>query len=71
MDVSNRTHSTRPRSRLYSDIPRADAPVIYTGAFPIFTARAGRRSICNICNERSIGFEEKKCVYIYIYIRFD
>ena len=24
----NRTHSTRPRSRLYSDIPWADAPVI-------------------------------------------
>ena len=24
-----RTHSTRPRSRLYPDIPRPDAPVIY------------------------------------------
>ena len=45
--VSNRTHSTRPRSRLYSDIPRADAPVFYTGAFPILTARPGRRSIYN------------------------
>ena len=30
-------------------IPRPDAPVIYTGAFPILTARPGRRSICNIC----------------------
>ena len=29
-------------------IPRPDAPVIYTGAFPILTARPGRRSICNI-----------------------
>ena len=40
--VTNRTHSTRPRSRLYSD-----APVIYTGAFPILTARPGRRSTYN------------------------
>ena len=32
---------------LYSDIPRPDAPVIYTGAFPILTARPGRRSIYN------------------------
>ncbi len=30
-----------------SDIPRPDAPVIYTGAFPILTAWLGRRSICN------------------------
>ena len=29
------------------DIPRPDAPVIYTGAFPILTAWLGRRSICN------------------------
>ena len=36
--------STRPRSRLYSDIPRPDALVIYTGAFPILTAWPG--SIC-------------------------
>ena len=28
-------------------IPRPDAPVIYTGAFPILTARPGRRSIYN------------------------
>ena len=30
------------------DIPRPDAPVIYTGAFPILTARPGLRSIYNI-----------------------
>ena len=36
------------RSRLYPDIPRPDAPVIYTGAFSILTAWPGRRSICNI-----------------------
>ena len=28
-------------------IPRPDAPVIYTGAFPILTAQPGRRSIYN------------------------
>ena len=28
-------------------IPRSDAPVIYTGGFPILTARPGRRSIYN------------------------
>ena len=43
----NRTHSTRPLSRLYSDITWVDVPVIYTGAFPILTARPGRRSIYN------------------------
>ena len=37
-------NSTRPRSRLYPDIPRPDAPVIYTGAFPILTAWPG--SLC-------------------------
>ena len=36
--------STRLRSRLYPNIPRPDAPVIYTGAFPILTAWPG--SIC-------------------------
>ena len=40
-------NSTHPRSRLYPDIPRPDAPVIYTGAFPILTAWLGRRSIYN------------------------
>ena len=39
-------NSTRPRSRLYPDIPRPDAPVIYTGAFPNLTVWPG--SICNI-----------------------
>ena len=51
MGVTNRTHSTRPRSRLYSDIPRSDASVIYTGAFPILTAQPGRRSIYNILKD--------------------
>ena len=31
-----------------SDIPWPDAPFIYIGAFPILTARPGRRSIYNI-----------------------
>ena len=43
----NRTHSTCPRSRLYSDIPWADGPIIYIGVFPILTARPVRRSIYN------------------------
>ena len=43
-------NSTHPRSRLYPDIPRPDAPVIYTGAFPILTVWLGRRSICYISN---------------------
>ena len=43
----NCTHSTRPWSSLYSDILWANAPVIYIGAFPILTARLGRRSIYN------------------------
>ena len=34
-------------SWLYSAIPRPDAPVIYTGAFPILTDRPGRRPIYN------------------------
>ena len=42
--VTNRTHSTRLRSRLYPDTPRPEAPVIYTGAFPFLTAWLG--SIC-------------------------
>ena len=32
-----------------SDIPRPDAPVIYIGAFPILTARLGRKPIYNRC----------------------
>ena len=39
---------------IYPDIPRLDVPVIYTGAFPILTARPGRRSICNMnSNQKS------------------
>ena len=34
-------NSTRPPSRLYPDIPRTDAPVIYTGAFSYFDSLAG------------------------------
>ena len=34
-------NSTRPWSGLYPDIPQPDAPVIYTGAFPILTAWPG------------------------------
>ena len=40
-------NSTRPRSRLYPDIPQPDAHVIYPGAFPILTAWPG--SICFKC----------------------
>ena len=47
MGVTNCTHSTHPRSRLYFAIPWPDAPVIYTGAFPILTARPGHGSIYN------------------------
>ena len=46
--VTNCTHSTHPRSRLHFAIHRTDSPVIYIGAFPILTARPGRRSIYNI-----------------------
>ena len=38
-----------------SDLPRSDAPVIYTGAFPILTARLGSRSIYNNCIPRSVS----------------
>ena len=40
-------NSTPRQSRLYPDIPRPDAPFIYSGAFPILTAWTGWRSICN------------------------
>ena len=52
--VTNCTHSTHPRSRLYTAIPRPDAPVIYTGAFPILTAPPGRRSIYNMLRDRTL-----------------
>ena len=45
MGVTNHTQSTRSRSRLYPDIPRPDAPVIYSVAFSILTTWPG--SICN------------------------
>ena len=49
---------------------RLDAPVIYTGAFPILTARSGCRSICNITTlqqpstnkAENTEFEAKKTV---------
>ena len=40
-------NSPRPRSSLYHDIPRPDAPVIYIGAFLLLTTWPGRRSIYN------------------------
>ena len=73
MGVTNCTHSTHTRSRFYSAIPRPDAPVIYAGAFPILTARCGRRSIYNTGIEpRSPGQLANTLtimpIYIYIYI---
>ena len=47
LGVTSCTHSTHRQSRLYSVIPRPDAPVIYTGTFPILTAWPGPRSINN------------------------
>ena len=47
MGVTNCSHSTHSWPRLHSAIHRLDAPVIYIGAFPILTARPGRRSIYN------------------------
>ena len=51
----NCTHSTHPRSRYNSDIPRQDAPVIYIDAFPILTDRLGRRSIYNTWSPITFG----------------
>ena len=45
--VTNHTHLTRPRSRLYPDIPRPDASIIYTGAFLIWLL--GRGQYDTIC----------------------
>ena len=39
-----------------SDIPRSDAPDIYIGAFPILTARLGRRSIYNMMITKILYF---------------
>ena len=44
----------------YPDIPRPDAPVIYTGAFPILTAWQGRRSMCN---NSTVAFSA--CCWVY------
>ena len=69
----NRTHSSRPQSRLYTDIPWADAPVIYTGAFPILTARLGRRAIYNICifaiDEQGPAYTTRKKKYLALWRR--
>ena len=54
-----------------SDIPRPDAPVIYIGAFPILTARLGRRSLYNTFRSEvvlpdkvlSMGQREVFCIY--------
>ena len=61
MGITNCTYLIRPWSRLYSDIRRPDAPVIYTGAFPILTAQLGWRSIYNT----SIPFKYKAFALLY------
>ena len=38
---------------LYPDIPRPDAPVIYTGVYPILRACQGRRSIYNTIKRKT------------------
>ena len=43
--VTNCTHSTHPRSRLYAAFPRPNATVIYTGAFPILTAQPSHTTL--------------------------
>ena len=46
----HKSHSFNPSTvKIIFYIPRPDAPAIYTGAFPILTARPGRRSIYNNC----------------------
>ena len=67
----NLIHSTHPWSRLYSDIPWADAPVIYTGAFPILTARPGRWSIYNtITCGIKCGIIFKRFLFLVWWIHF-
>ena len=68
--VTNCTHSTHPRSRLYSDIPRLDAPVIYTGAFPILTARPGWRSIYNKISAVELGSRSVLVLLRYSFLIF-
>ena len=43
-----------------SDIPRPDAPVIYTGAFPILTAWPDLRSIYNTWGKKKKNSFGKK-----------
>ena len=62
--------NSNPRqSRLYPDISRPDAPVIYTGAFPILTAWPGRRSIYNTVSRAIVEYYPLSR-YIYVYIWF-
>ena len=64
-----RTFSTLPRSRLwYPDIPRPDAPVIYTGAFPILTAWPGRRSIYNIHTQLNVNYSISNNLIYHKYV---
>ena len=46
------------------DIPRPDAPVSYTGAFPILTAWLGRRSIYNSISHCANTFGKVMCLTI-------
>ena len=52
-----------------SDIPRPDAPVIYTGAFPILTARSGRRSIYKTTPADRAGVCLKLKVLVYLFFQ--
>ena len=52
-----------------SDIPRPNAPVIYIGAFPILTARPGRKSIYNIrlCRGTDDCFKNPLLISFYLW----
>ena len=50
--------------KVISDIPRPDAPVIYTDAFPILTAQPGRRSIYNTLNWTYVKVRQRNKVSI-------
>ena len=52
-----------------SDIPRPDAPIIYTGAFPILTARPGRGSIYNSLEELEMNYTKRCKIYSSVYLR--
>ena len=51
-----------------SDIPRPDASVFYIGAFPILTARPGRRSIYNIWFRVVFLFSWDSLFYIFSFL---